>query len=121
MNITVTQSDIDDGKQKDCRYCPIALAVMREFDRGVVDVAFGDAIHYTFKSEKDPEEYTFIDVATIKRAPLPTEALRFVYAFDRKIPVTPISFPLEWTVGRVSASEQANSTGERSETGEEKP
>ncbi len=89
--INVTAQDISEGRRKDCKTCPIALAVRRivkpECDVKVSTTYVG--IHFNYEALKDD------DSEIIKSFPdLPSNARTFIVRFDRELPVQPFAFEL---------------------------
>ena len=79
MLITVTQKDIDLGIRKNCRVCPVALAVYRAINLPIEVSAF-NVCH----------EGPYGEII----APLPPEATRFILDFDAGKEVGPFTFDL---------------------------
>jgi hypothetical protein len=79
MNISVTQSDINNGTAANCRVCPIALAIQRVMEDPRWTVHYGTAF------------------CGSRMARLPVEASRFVRMFDTGWPVEPFEFELDLT------------------------
>ena len=75
MKITVTAEDIKNGRKKNCRMCPLALAATRTYRMAA----------WVFKNE------VFINGVW---AVLPSSAKRFVARFDKRKPVQPFTFEL---------------------------
>jgi hypothetical protein len=82
ITISVTADDIAQGKQRDCRRCPIACAVRRAFPHAVVDVDEADI--NIWKSGLIAE--------TFREYVLPDEAREFISAFDAGESVKPFTF-----------------------------
>ena len=81
ITVEVTQDNIDNGKQRKCRECPIALALHDVFLDS--DVVVGEGIVF-----EDPED------GAEQRIPLPAEALKFIKDFDEGFPVRPFVFTI---------------------------
>jgi len=81
MIIHVTQEDIDQGARKDCRACPIGLAVERE--SGWTEVMVGFPTISGLKGN-----YRLV-------RPTPYDAQLFIWSFDRGEPVRPFEFELQ--------------------------
>lgn len=77
MIIHVTQEDIDNGTQSDCRRCPVAWALKRAFETSLVAV--------------EPAEI----IIEKERWKTPGKVYDFVYLFDTGAAVKPFSFELD--------------------------
>lgn len=86
---SITAEDIAGGKPRKCMSCPGALAVLRGFPGAsfaVVSRAFVDV--YTFGPDRGrPACLT---------ARTPPELLAFMDAFDKRLPVGPLAFTLDF-------------------------
>jgi len=82
--IEVTQDDIAMGRRRRCRDCPVAMALARHFERGVM---VGHRFFVFGVADQDLEEK--------ERISLPSEIERFIDAFDCAKPVDPIIFTVE--------------------------
>lgn len=84
--ISVTAEDIKHGIRKNCRMCPIALAIKREFPIGGVAVT-GPSLKYA---------RTRLDGSLLRMMfQLPRRCEKFVRDFDVALPVEPFTFTLE--------------------------
>jgi hypothetical protein len=83
--IDVTQEDIDNGIERSCGFCPVALAVRRATDKNAsVD-------------EEDMQVWEFVDgLRRYEVATTPTEVTIFIKRFDRGMDVQPLSFTVEF-------------------------
>lgn len=79
MKVTVEQKHIDNGVRKDCRCCPIALAIKKDFPNSVVDV------HHD-------KVYVWANNEMYK---LPPEARHFIARYDHHVKVEPFTFEME--------------------------
>ena len=84
--ILVTQEDISQGVKKQCKRCPIALAVRRSLDTALTEVF--PSVCY-IKRNRD----SFCETAL-----LPDTAQDFIARFDHDQPVEPFSFQLTFEV-----------------------
>ena len=75
ITVNVTQEDIDEGQERECESCPIALAVRRLLNCGVT-------VH----------EAICLFGAKHGVCALADEPFAFVKAFDAGLPVKPFSF-----------------------------
>jgi hypothetical protein len=81
--VSVTAEHIAAGIPRDCRECPIAVALL---------AAFPDAI----RVDVDPEAARLYAPEGHYRAAVPPEATVFIVAFDDELPVEPFAFNLIW-------------------------
>ena len=79
MKVEVTQEDINRGMPKVCDRCPIALAMRRA----------GCAFVYV---EPHRVDWRRRGILSGKYSSLPSEATRFIMAFDNAEPVQPFTF-----------------------------
>lgn len=88
--IRVTAEHIEEGIPQDCEDCPIALAIVEQWD--------GPINHHDIAVDNR-------EVLVIQRhrggqrsftAQLPPEAMRFVQSFDDGYQVEPFEFTVEW-------------------------
>ena len=80
ITVNVTQKDIDEGKERSCERCPVALAVNRALDTDTNECSVsGYAVHLD-----GPTSTGF--------AQLPDEAVKFIERFDCRRLVTPFTF-----------------------------
>ena len=92
--IKITQKDINNGLRKHCAYCPIGLALMREFgikqdDEQIVQV--GTIWMYVF-----PDRKTYTGGPILAKARTPNKAINFILRFDQKKPVKPFQFTVDF-------------------------
>lgn len=87
FSVDVTQEDIDNGKRRQPRFCPVALALNRAL-KGKVD-AYVSVVTATliFRRFLIPDKKT--------RIILPKHVRSFILGFDNREPVSPISFTVE--------------------------
>ena len=81
MKIQVTQSDIDNGVIRDCKYCPIALALQRAYNNPGLRANQG-----TFYNDNP---YTYLGA-------FPTKVIQFIEELDMGLKVEPFDFELEF-------------------------
>lgn len=79
ITFEVTQDDIDHGRRRDCKDCPIARSAAREFP----------GYHVLVDSELGLENR---ESRNYYCASLPGEARAFIVDFDQGWPVNPFSF-----------------------------
>lgn len=91
MRIEVTQEDIDTGVARDCRACPVALAVRRATGQSARVVVNADEIILR-------DSTTGLLLGWIK---MPPDVAKFVADFDRGRPVSPISSELNFDPAKV--------------------
>lgn len=92
--IKVTQEDIDAGKPCHCAYCPIGLALMREFNISMESeqiVQVGRNWLYVF-----PNRYAYKGGSILAKARTPNVAANFIVCFDTKRPVKPFEFTIDF-------------------------
>ncbi len=85
VTIDVTQEDIDRGRCKDCRTCPIALAILRVIRPGIALLSSTDFVI-------GPNGCSPFGQCQLK---IPRDAVCFIGKFDYFQPVQPFSFPLD--------------------------
>lgn len=85
--INVTQDEINRGERNKCKSCPIALSIIRSVDYPHVYVGKNIVTFYT--------SHDFSRILPSKIVKLPKEIQNWIYAFDSKMPVMPISFELD--------------------------
>lgn len=85
ITVRVTDADIRDGEQGECKRCPIALAITRRLsDRADVKV-----------SNRLVRFWDLRDLAFEQVEVLPEPARRFIYIFDLDGSAEPFAFPLQ--------------------------
>lgn len=81
VNICVTQEDIDNGNQGDAHFCPIALAIRRQYDLPPTREAVAVGDYFV-----DFPQHIYV---------LPPEAQDFVMLFDEGERSKPFCFDME--------------------------
>lgn len=83
VTVTVTREHIDQGEQRSCSNCPIALA----FDAAIPD-ALDSSVTGGYAS-------VWTDLRRVVTYELPIEAREFIQDFDEGSPVSPFTFEAE--------------------------
>lgn len=86
ITVEVTQADIANGKQGDCNFCPIALALNRHAPANH---------HFTVGTDRaNLESVESIDSLITESVVMPRVAIEFVSSFDRIGFAEPFTFDI---------------------------